>query len=318
MARRAVCSWLTLLSVMPFLTACGGAGPAAVDLEDLVVAFVASIPGRGSEAMTLPTAEEARQFVAGVRAARDGDPQRAADLVDPLDYGVRTVVDSITGRRLYLFEERRSDDGWPHGWGLYAIAAGSSRPLIVEVSHPLYDINTAPVGVQAFRRGDAGGLLVAGTHRYANDDGSSDVAHDDRTMFAAVNRALVSRRETVLQPHGFSDSGTGSDAGDLGDSDVVVSAGTAPPPPAVRAVTAALRRKGFAVCEYDGRRCADLGATTNVEGRWCREVGATFVHLELDRDVRDDRSRRTLAARTVVDALASLDDSRSDGSHQNR
>jgi hypothetical protein len=188
------------------------------------------------------------------------------------------------------------------------IAAGAARPLIVEVSHPVYDINTPQVGIQAFRHGDAAGLLVAGTHRYANDDGSSDVAHDDGTMFAAVNRALVSRRETVLQPHGFSDSGTLTEADDLDDSDVVVSAGTAPPPPAVTAVAAALRRKGFAVCEYDGRQCADLGATRNVEGRWCREVGATFVHLELDRDVRDDRSRRTLAARTVVDALASVDD----------
>ena len=50
------------------------------------------------------------------------------------------------------------------------------------------------------------------------------------------------------------------------------------------------------MCEYDGDRCADLGGTLNVEGAWCREVGATFVHLELDRAVRDDpteaRARR--------------------------
>ena len=278
-----------------------------MDLEDLVVEFVASIPGRGCEAMTLPTATEARRFVAGVRAARDGDPARAAELVDPLAYAVRAVVDSATGRRLYLFEERRSDGGWPHAWGMYAIPAGGSRPLVVEVSHPLNDLNTPQVGLQAFRHGDAAGLLVAGTHRYANDDGSSDVAHDGRTMFAAVNRALVSRRETVLQPHGFSDSRSGADTDDARASDVVVSAGTAPPPPAVTAVTAALRSTGFAVGEYDGRRCADLGATRNVEGRWCRGRGATFLHLELDRDVRDDRPRRALAARTVVDALASVD-----------
>jgi hypothetical protein len=293
---------------MPFLTACGGTRPATVDLEALVVEFVRSIPGRGSEAMTLPSVAEARQFVAGVRAARDGDPGRAAELVDPLAYGLRTVVDSVTGRRLYLFEERRSEGGrWPHGWGLYVIPAGPARPLVVEVSHPLYDVNTPQVGVQVFERGRAEALLVAGTHRYANDDGSSDVAHDDRTMFARVNEALVSGRHTVLQPHGFSDTGAGGDdSRDLEGSEVVVSAGTAPPPPTVDAVTRALRGKGFAVCEYDGQRCADLGATRNVEGRWCREVGATFVHLELDRDIRDDRSRRTLAARTVVDALTSV------------
>ena len=290
---------------MPFLTACGGTRPTTVNLEDLVVSFVATIPGRGSEAMTLLTAAEVRRFVAGVRAAQDGDPRRAAELVDPLAYGVRAVVDSVTDRRLYLFEERRSDGSRPHGWGLYVIAAGASRPLLVEVSHPLHDINTPQVGVVAFQHGHAAGLLVAGTHRYANDDGSSDVAHEDRTMFAAVNRALVGRRETVLQPHGFDDAGPSKDSGGIGDSDVVVSAGTAPPPPAVDAVTAALRGEGFAVCEYDGDRCADLGGTRNVQGECCRQVGATFVHLELDRAVRDDPTRRALLARTVGKTLGS-------------
>jgi hypothetical protein len=149
-------------------------------------------------------------------------------------------------------------------------------------------------------------LLVAGAHRYANTDGSSDVAHVDRTMFAEVNRALVRSEHTVLQPHGFDESDRESASGDSEYGDVVVSAGTAPPPAAVEAVSAALRGVGFAVCEYDGDRCADLGATENVEGRWCREVGATFVHLELARNVRDDPSRRALAASTVVKTLSSV------------
>jgi hypothetical protein len=306
MMRRAVCSALTLLSLMPLVVGCGEGGPATVDLEDLVVDFVDTIPGRDSEGMTLPTDEEARRFIQGVRAARDGDPGRAAELVDPLAYDVRTVVDSVTRRRLYVFEERRSDAGdWPHGWGMYVIAAEPSRPLVVEVSHPVYDINTPQVGVAAFRHGDAFGLLVAGTHRYANADGSSDVAHDDRTMFAEVNRALVRRAQTVLQPHGFDEGGSARSTGDTGEADVVVSAGTESSPPVVDAVTDALRGRGFTVCEYNGDQCTDLGATRNVEGAWCREAGATFVHLELDREIRDDPSKRDLAARTVVDTLDS-------------
>ena len=87
---------------------------------------------------------------------------------------------------------------------------------------------------------------------------------------------------------------------------MTVSAGTAPPPPVVDAVTAALQGNGFAVCEYDGDKCADLGATQNVEGQWSREVGATFVHLELAREVRDDPSQRALAAKTVVKTLGSV------------
>jgi hypothetical protein len=122
-------------------------------------------------------------------------------------------------------------------------------------------------------------------------------------MFAEVNRALVGPGQTVLQPHGFDSSGEAQESDEIEHSDVVVSGGTAPPPPVVDAVTAALQGEGFAVCEYDGDRCADLGGTLNVEGQWCREVGATFVHLELDRDVRDDPTRRALAARTVVKTL---------------
>jgi hypothetical protein len=223
-----------------------------------------------------------------------------------LAYGVRTVVDSVTRRTLYVFEERRKQGGgWHHGWGMYVIPAGPSRPLLVEVAHPVHDVNTPQVGVQAFRDGDAAGLLVAGAHRYANTDGSSDVAHVDGTMFAEVNRALVRRGHAVLQPHGFDEDDPGRASADSDYGDVVVSAGTSPPSPAVDAVSTALREVGFAVCEYDGDRCADLGATQNVQGQWCREVGATFVHLELARDVRDDPARRALAARTVVKTLRS-------------
>jgi hypothetical protein len=295
-----------VLAALPS-SACGReAPPPTVNLEDLVVAFVESIPGPGTDAMALPTEAQKSRFVEGVRAAQDGDPRRAGELVAPLAYGVRTVVDSVSRRRVYVFEERRTRGGdWPNGWGMYVIAAGSSRPLLVEVAHPVHDVDTPQVGVQAFQHGEAAALLVAGTHRYANRDGSSDVAHDDRTMFAEVNRALVRRGQTVLQPHGFDNTGPAKESDGIEDSDVVVSGGTAPPPPAVRAVTAALRREGFAVCEYDGDRCADLGGTLNVEGQWCRKVGATFVHLELDRAVRDDPTRRALAARTVGKTLGS-------------
>ena len=307
--RRAVCIWLAALSALPSL-ACGGeTPPPTVDLEDLVVTFVGSIPGPGTDAMALPTEAQTSRFVEALRAAQAGDPRRAQELVAPLAYRVRTLADSVTRRRMYVFEERRTRGGeWPNGWGMYVIAAESARPLLVEVAHPVHDVNTPQVGVQAFRDGRAAALLVAGTHRYANRDGSSDVAHDDRTMFAEVNRALVRRGQTVLQPHGFDSSGAAKESDGIEHSDVVVSAGIAPPPAVVDSVTAALQGKGFAVCEYDGDRCADLGGTLNVEGEWCREVGATFVHLELDRDVRDDPTRRALAARTVVKTLGSVPD----------
>ena len=54
------------------------------------------------------------------------------------------------------------------------------------------------------------------------------------------------------------------------------------------AVTTALREAGFAVCEYDGDRCADLGRHPQRRRTVVPRGGATFVHLELARAVRDD------------------------------
>ena len=309
MGRRAVCTWLTALSALPSLACSGETPPPTVDLEDVVVAFVESIPGPGTDAMALPTEAQTSRFVEALRAAQEGDPRRAKELAAPLAYGVRTLVDSVTRRRLYVFEERRTRDGeWPNGWGMYVIAAGSSRPLLVEVAHPVHDVNTPQVGVQAFRDGRAAALLVAGTHRYANRDGSSDVAHDDRTMFAEVNRALVRRGQTVLQPHGFDNSGPAKESDGIEDSDVVVSAGTAPPPPAVDAVTAALRGRASPCVSTTATGAPTWAEPSTSRAQWCREVGATFVHLELDRAVRDDPTRRALAARTVVKTLGSVPD----------
>ena len=108
------------------------AGAEAVDLEQLVVTFSDLIPGRGSEGMTLPTPEESRQFIDGLQAARDGDLDEARELVAPLSYEVREVIDSDTTRHVYVFEEQRNSDGdWPHGWGLYA--SGTGKPSVVTV-----------------------------------------------------------------------------------------------------------------------------------------------------------------------------------------
>ena len=208
-ARRLASSWrvlgcVVIASVLPLWVGCSSASPGVIDLEGSVVRFADNIPGRGSEGMGLPTDEQAGRFIDGIRAAQAGRPERAGELVGPMDYRVRTVVDSDTGRTASVFEEQRAADGsWPHGWGMYVVARHPVRRLVVEVPHPVFDIGTAQIGVAAFRKAGAAVLLVPGTHRYANRDGSSDVAHEDRTMFARVNRALVAKGDVVLQPHGF-------------------------------------------------------------------------------------------------------------------
>lgn len=294
---------LAVACLLPVSSACVAADSAATSLEDLVAGFTRSLPGRGSEGMRLPTRRQGERLVAGVRAVQAGDLERARRLVGPLGYEVRAIVDTATGRRADVLTERRGPRG--HGWGMVVLAEHPSTQLVVEVTHPLFDVGTSRVGVAAFRRADAAALLVAGAHRYANADGSSDVAHDRRTMFARLDRALVSSQQTVLQPHGF-DREAQPTGDDVARADVVVSAGVSPAPPTIERMATRLRAASFRVCVYDGDDCAALGATTNVEGAWAHVMGADFIHLELSREVRDDPSRSDDVVEAVADTLLEM------------
>lgn len=289
---------VSLVACTPLLVSSAPELPPVLDLQKVTLDFVAEIPRKGSEGMTMPSETDARRFIAGVRAITSGQPVLAQRLLRPLSYSLSRITDSLTGRDSWVLAESRNEDGsWPHGWGLYVFAAEAANPLVIEVPHPLYDVNTPQAGVEAFRRGDAQALLVAGTHRYANSDGSSDVAHQAGTMFALVHQTIVTGRQSVAQFHGF--DGSGSE----GLGDIVVSAGEPTPDIAVDPVTDSLRVAGFDVCQYDGEHCASLGGTQNVQGEWCRLMKARFLHVELSREVRDDPVLRSLAARTVAEAL---------------
>jgi hypothetical protein len=271
-----------------------------VDLGHLVDEFVDAIPRRGSEAMEVPTSAEAGAFTDAVAAANAGRLEHARALLDPLSYQLLEIHDATPFQpaTLLVLRERQLPDGtWPHGWGLYVFRADPAAALVVQVPHPLFDVHTAEAGVTAFRHGHAQSLFVAGTHRYANADHSSDVAHDDESMFQHVTRAVVGPNSTVLQFHGFGE-GSFPHYGE-----VVVSDGSPRPSAPTATVAEALRDSGFATCLYDGTGCAGLAATTNVQGRWARAIGADFLHLEVIRHLRDNTSHRNQLARLVVKAL---------------
>jgi hypothetical protein len=270
-----------------------------VDLGALVRDFVADIPRRGSEGMDVPSAAESAAFTEALAAAQSARLAQARDLLAPLSYTVVPVRDTATHDRLLVVRERqRADGSWPHGWGLYVLRTHPSSRLDVQVPHPLFDVNTPELGVSAFRRARAESLFVAGTHRYANADGTSDVAHSAQSIFQQATRAVVGPGALVLQFHGFGEDSFPH------YGEVVVSDGQEPPSAQSLAVTDALRAAGFTACLYDGTGCAGLAATTNVQGRWTRTTGAGFLHIELVRHLRDDPRRRHLLARLVADTLA--------------
>ncbi len=82
----------------------------------------------------------------------------------------------------------------------------------------------------------------------------------------------------------------------------MLSSGEAEPGPVAPRLAEALEDAGFEVCLYDGDRCWELAGTRNVQGAHARSVGATFLHLELSRALRQEGAART----RLVDALTQV------------
>jgi hypothetical protein len=183
------------------------------------------------------------------------------------------------------------------GWGLYVHSPRSRSRLIVEVAHPRADINSEKVGVGVFRRANAADLLVAGSHRYAARDRSSDAAHDESGPFAAVHRGALAPGVVVLQPHGFDEGERSAQYGEI-----VVSSGGAPTSLAT-SLADRLKADGFSTCLYGPGHCKALGGTTNVEGRSARAAGASFIHLELALRLRRSDAQRARIVSDVANVL---------------
>ena len=271
---------------------------ASGDLAAHFNSFVAAMPRQDSGAYDAPTASERSTMAAAYDAVEAGDLSRAASLVDPLGYDVVQYRDTVSGRDLILLSERRNADGsWPHAWGMYVFSPASASDTAVEVPHPVAEVNVEDVGVELFRKANAEDLFIAGAHRYANTDGSADVAHEDSSVFDGIHEAAVESATDVVQPHGFSQA-SHPDCGE-----VAVSAGKAPPTDLARKVHGDLRGAGFDAVLYDGNACPDLGATTNVQGVSTRAAGADFLHVEISKPIRDDATRRSLLSDKIAGAL---------------
>lgn len=240
-------------------------------------------PERDSTDYVPPQGGEAAEVAA---AARDLVEGRDPTLPDGYTVTAQKDVDVLAEEAV---------DGRTRGWGLYAVRRDSPSTVVIEVPHPRADLLTEDIGAELFASSKARALLVAGAHRSASD-GSADVAHEPDSVFAHVDRAIVDEGWTVLQLHGFAEA-----SHDVG-AEAVVSSSEATPGPVVEAVAQALTRNGISACVYDGLSCQGLGGTRNTQGGHAREVGASFVHVELADTVRKDPARRAdvVAALTEV------------------
>lgn len=266
------------------------------DLAEIVAAFVADAPRRGSGAYRTPTRVEASDLRRAIALVVGGQFEEGARLAQRRGYEVARFADSRTGAALAIMREdaaERQERGWP----LIVLRLGGTR-LHLQVPHPIHDIGTASVGLEVFDRTGAASLVIAGAHRDAMPDQSADVAHAARSIFTEAHRALVRRGDVVVQPHGF------AAANHSYRYDVVVSSGRiGPASRAAAAIAGGLAEAGLRVCTFGAGRCDRLGATGNVQGRVAQAGGADFVHLEMDLPLRRAGSLRNAAIDGLVGGL---------------
>jgi len=194
-----------------------------------IQSIIASMPGMDSEGMVVPTTEQMANWESIIQAITSGDLTTACDLIRSNHYPYHLVdfTDTPFNNDHYLI--LREDQPISLGWGTYVIRSeGSIHAIVVEVPHPNADENTEVEGVEIFRHLRARALLLAGTHRCADQASSpcagqtvacgaqapyrvSDVAHTLQSMFQATHQALVTcgtssgaEQPVVIQLHGNS------------------------------------------------------------------------------------------------------------------
>jgi len=249
----------------------------------LIDNIITYMPKQNSYGFVIPSSEEQNTFAQVTDAILEGQYNYADSLADTLGYRLYEWYD--TGQnsdRYYVLMEPDADklNGVKKGWGTFLFRPENSDNTIIEVPHPLHDYNTWRVGLSAYRYLKVRYYIMAGTHRYANgtDPRPADVAHNTQNMFHTVHQRISPFSQHALQVHGFSRDDY---------PDVVLSNGSANPSPILQVLADQIVSRGFTVGVYDGINYGAYGATTNTQGQWSRSMGYSFMHMEMERFIRE-------------------------------
>jgi uncharacterized repeat protein (TIGR01451 family) len=215
------------------------------------------------------------------------------------------VLASHSGYNLVSFKDEslethyilREKDGFNRGWGSYIFDSKVRSSIIIEVPHPLFDMNTEEIGIKTYLETNGAVFLIAGAHRNANKTGTADVAHFNHTIFEAVHEEVVDSTTCNIQIHGF------SQINHYGYPNIVLSAGDGNKPYILRRMTRKMKNKGFSVEIYDGIKWGDLGATTNIQGSYTRGIGGTFINIELEQFIRTNQTEYERVIQAIRDTF---------------
>jgi hypothetical protein len=256
------------------------------NLEDLVRELRKTMPKANTEGFIIPTKSDQQGFQDMVNAIENSDPDRAAKLATAYNYELLMLSDQKDfGAESYILHEELPIR---KGWGLYFFRKVSSQNIVIEAPHPVADEDTEEVALGLYRALQAKALLISGTHRDANADGSADSTHAPKTIFQTTHTTLFqlagqTSKETIfLQIHGYARRGHRS------YPQVVMSFNWKNDPEKdllLTRIVRALQNNDVTVGICNGKNYQDVCGTTNVQR--LATNGGIFIHLELSESLRE-------------------------------
>jgi hypothetical protein len=266
-----------------------------VDLRAMIEEVRSHMPGRDSNGYRAPTATERERFLAAIEALGQGAVSVADSILTEDRYDARQIVDAVTGRALHVIVERVPVR---RGWGTYLVAPDAETAADIHINHPVFDTDTHIVGAKIYRRCDCRWLLMAGTHRYANEGDSADMARQWGSVFQAVHEHISPPGVYSVSVHGFAQ---GNHDPPTGESDVVLSNGAdgqgalLPATPNAVRIRDRLREEGWTVgLVMEDEGYTRLTGSPNPQGRFSNDAfgAGQWIHLELARPLRSDPELR--------------------------
>lgn len=262
---------------------------ASGDLSLLIAESEKNMPRANTGGFIIPTKSEELAIHNMVLAIEDDNPESAAYSAPAYNYEIIKFSDQENFEaESYILREQLPIT---KGWGTYIFSIKSPQNIIIEAPHPLSDEKTPKVALDIFRALNARALLISGTHRDANRDGSADSAHAPESIFQTIHLALLQRTQRFsqdvifLQIHGFASHNHPH------YPQIVLGHNWKHDPEKDRLlqnIKEVLRNNNIKVGVCDEKKYQELCGTSNMQS--AATEGGIFIHIELDESLRQDDS----------------------------
>ncbi len=277
-------------------------------------------PSKYSNQYQPPTRKELEKFRDLANVLLSQDLEKAQELANNIGYKFVKWKDKSSQQTLLGSIEKSDGQNFSRGWGSYFINPFAQNNYFIESPHILFDRFTPEIAAKVFLLSGARGFLMAGAHRHANGTGTADVCDPIASIFQQVHKSWSKKGAKIWQLHGFADP---TAKGFPETTKVVLSTGTGEVSQQVVRLDEILENWGYKSYVYnelsanhalnqklngelEGTTFSPLAGTENVQGIYSRQVGADFIHIEIDSSIRSNKQKRERFAQVIADAIRRL------------